>query len=110
MRSSRCQAVLSDLQGLRGDTYFLGRWYAAEAWSRPDRITLTASLLSNLSDRIIPLSASVTYDVGRHGLVSTGALLTAGERPQDLPGYQTAPPTEFGVYGDPFFAQVGVYL
>ena len=104
--------VLRDPRVVRGETYFLGRWYARAAamWSGADRITLAASLLGNLSDRSISLSPSATYYVGRHGRVSAGALLTAGERPHALPGSPTALPTEFGAYGDLLFAQAGVYF
>ena len=108
----RYPAVLLDPRVARGESYFLGRWYAGAAggWSVTDRLTLSASLLANLLDPSASLSPVATWDLGRRGRVSAGALLTAGERPYGPKGSIPTLPSEFGAYGHLLFAQAGIYF
>lgn len=59
----RYPAVLLDPRVARGESYFLGRWYAGAAggWSVTDRLTLSASLLANLFDPSASLSPVATW-------------------------------------------------
>ncbi len=106
-------AVLLGPRVARGETYFLGRWYAGAAgtYSVTDRVTLAASLLANLQDPSASLTPSVTWDVGQRGRLSGGALLTAGAKPNTMAASPLLPlRSEFGAYGNLLFVQAGWYF
>ena len=97
----------------RGESYYLGRWYAgvAASWTpgRAERWRLGGSALLNLADGSGALAPVLTWDVGPATTVSLGALLTAGETPAfgaPVPRLRS----EYGTYGDLGYTRLSVYF
>lgn len=97
---------------LRGESYFLGRYYlgGVASWA-PDeagRLRLALSALVNVGDPSAALTPILDYDLGPATSVSVGGLVSLGRTPVLAP-----PPSlrsEFGAYGDLAFTRVSVYF
>jgi hypothetical protein len=97
----------------RGETYYLGRHYlglsASVAVDPQERIHVTGTLLTNLSDPSDSFFPALTWDVGRSARLSLGGLLGLGPEPS----FEGAIPelrSEYGAYGNLGYAQVAVYF
>jgi len=97
----------------RGESYYLGRFYAgvSAAWTldRAERLLLGGSALVNVEDGSGALSPVLTWDLGQATTVSLGGLLTVGE----TPALTAVPPrleSEYGTYGDLGYTRVSVYF
>jgi len=97
----------------RGESYYLGRWYAgvAASWTpdRAERWRLGGSALLNLEDGSGALSPVLTWDVGAATTVSLGGLITAGETPRfvaPVPRLRS----EYGTYGDLGYTRLSIYF
>lgn len=107
--------VAADPRLQRGESYFLGRHYVGGVgtWS-PDvqnRLTLGLSTLVNVTDPSAAFTPSVTYDLGQATRLSAGALIGAGSRPEVVPAIPfLRPRSEFGLYGNAFFATFSVFF
>ena len=97
----------------RGESYYLGRWYAGVSVSRTldraERWRLSASALLNLEDGSGALSPVLTWDFGPATTVSLGGLLTAGETPA-FAGPVPRLGSEYGTYGDLGYTRLSVYF
>lgn len=104
--------LTSDPRLARGETYYLGRWYAGAlaSWQAADRVTLAATALVNLEDPSMALTPGLTWDVGQSARLSLGGLVPFGDPlgfgPGGLPSFRT----EFGAYGALGWTQVSVYF
>jgi hypothetical protein len=99
----------------RGESYYLGRHYAgAMATLSPDaenRVNLALSILANLGDRSAAVTPTASYDVGQAARLSTGALISFGDRPViDAAPPFVHPRSEFGLYGNALFGVLSIYF
>lgn len=97
----------------RGESYYLGRWYAGVSASRTlDRAEhwrLAGSALLNLVDGSGALSPVLTRDFGPATTVSLGGLLTTGE----TPAFAAPVPrlrSEYGTYGDLVYTRLSIHF
>ncbi len=99
----------------RGESYYLGRWYAGgvASWTvdAESRLNVTGSVLLNLDDGSAAVSPTATYDLGQSARVSVGGVMGLG----DPPLAQAASPlprlrSEFGTYGDLGYLRVSLYF
>jgi hypothetical protein len=99
----------------RGETYYLGRYYAGAAIvGSPDvegRLSLSLSGLANLEDGSTAWTPSASYDLGRSARIGIGGLLSTGDRPAPAVGDPGIPllPTEFGAYGGQVFVRASLF-
>ncbi len=97
---------------LRGESYFLGRYYlgAAGSWA-PDeegRLRIVTSALVNAGDGSAAITPILDYDLGPATSVSVGGLVSFGDTP-----VIALPPrlrSEFGAYGSLLFTRVSIYF
>lgn len=102
----------------RGESYYLGRYYAGVVadWAvdRAERWRLGGSLILNLEDASSTLSPVLTWDLGEATTLSLGGLVALGDPPA-LAGAVAggAVPdlrSEFGTYGDLGYSRISVYF
>lgn len=104
-------AQVSGRHQLRGETVFLGRWYAglAGTWRAQEIWTLSMSLMTNLDDQSGIGTLRVGYDPYQDVTVALGALGSYGERPK-LTGDTVALPSEFGAYGHLVYGEIAWFF
>ena len=104
--------AVQDPRFLRGESYFLGRYYlgGAVSWA-PDeqgRIRLLGSALVNVGDGSAVLTPMLDYDLGPATSVTLGGMVSTGEAP--LIAVPPSLRSEFGAYGDLLFTRISVYF
>lgn len=100
----------------RGETYLLGRHYigALSSYQVSVPFSLSFSTMINLTDPSALFAPALRWEPAQDVELSVGASLTAGASPrfesEGLAGLVPSVPTEFGLYGDSFFAQFAAYF
>ena len=109
--------LLASPEFLRGESYFLGRWYvgALVSYQRSERLSFSLTAVVNANDPAALLTPVFAYDLGQSARITAGVLAGLGETPGEtmlgsgsLAG--TLIPSEFGAYADLWFTRVSVYF
>ncbi len=106
---------LTDPDLLRGETFWLGRYYAGGtlAWVPSVEWTLTAGAFANLRDPSVLGTATIEYELVESLALSGGWAGGFGSSPE-LSIVEGAPAldprSEFGIYGQTGYVQVALFL
>lgn len=100
---------LSSEQFARGESYFLGRHYAAlyGAYRGVPDLELSLSTIANLVDPSLIVTPSLRYSVAQNATIGVGALVSAGDEPSLAPTPSFG--SEFGTYGDFYFVELAAF-
>lgn len=101
----------------RGESYLLGRYYAGAmaVYNVTDLVALNLTTMTNLVDPSAIFSAGATYQVSEGADLAIGAYVPVGASPGlDLSPWElllSGPEinSEFGTYGQMFYAQMAAY-
>jgi len=94
----------------RGESYFLGRWYAGTAvgWRISELVQVGVTALGNLQDPSAVLAASLTYAVSQETALSLGAYQGLGQKM--IIGAVPELRSEFGAVGGLYYLTLSAYF
>ena len=94
----------------RGESYFLGRWYAgtAAAWKISELLQIAVTVLGNLRDPSAILAGSVTYQISQETALSLGAFQGIGKTP--IIAAVPEMPSEFGAMGGLYYLALSAFF
>jgi hypothetical protein len=102
------RAVLAGEEVARGETYLVGRYYAGvlASYKLTELVSLAATGLVNLQDPSAIFSVTATYQVASNADIVAGAFVPVGAEPELA---RLRLNSEFGTYGQLFYAQLSAY-
>jgi hypothetical protein len=94
----------------RGESYFLGRWYAGAAagWKISELFQVGLTVLGNLQDPSAVLAASLTYAISQETALSLGAYQGLGDKPVIAAAPELR--SEFGAVGGLYYVTLSAYF
>jgi hypothetical protein len=94
----------------RGESYWLGRWYAGAAinWKLSELFQLVLTTLGNLQDPSLVLASSLTYQISQETSLSLGAFQGVGKRP--VVGTTTSLRSELGSVGGLYYLSLSSFF
>jgi hypothetical protein len=94
----------------RGESYFLGRWYAGAAagWKPTELLQLSLTVLGNLQDPSAVLAGSLSYEISQDTSLALGAFQGVGPTPMIAATPELR--SEFGATGGLYYLALSAYF